>query len=228
MTKTQMKIKEFLENQGINFKDIKQYELAFIHSSYINENDNTAESNERIEFLGDSILGHIVAEFLYVNFPDYDQGEMTQIKHHFVNTDYLSKIGKEIEIDKYMKLGEGTQKSGLSDSMYEDAIESLVGCIYLDAGLEETAKWIHKHITSKLQDVTVDDVKDSKTKLQELLQTESRNSVTYDTDKFFDDKDKKFTSRAVFEGDIIGVGRGLSKKEAEKEAAKNALERMVA
>ncbi len=221
-------LKEFLDGQEIKYNDIKKYELAFVHSSYINENDNKAESNERIEFLGDSILGHIVAEFLYVQFPDYDQGEMTQIKHHFVNTEYLSKIGKEIEIDKYMKLGEGTQKAGLSDSMYEDAIESLVGCIYLDAGLEETEKFIYRHINSKLKDVTVDDVKDSKTKLQELLQTESRNSVTYNTDKFFDPKDKMFTARAVFEGDVIGVGRGSSKKEAEKEAARNALERMVA
>ncbi len=221
-------IKEFLENQGIKYNNIEEYELAFVHSSYINENDSSAESNERIEFLGDSVLGHIVAEYLYVNFPNYDQGEMTQLKHHFVNTGYLSMIGKEIQIDKYMKLGEGTRKSGLSDSMYEDAIESLVGCIYLDAGLEETKKFIHRHITSKLNDVTVDDVKDSKTKLQELLQTESRNSVTYNTDKFFNEKDKMFTARAIFEGDIIGVGRGNSKKEAEKEAARNALERMVA
>ncbi len=223
-------IKEFLDGQGIKYNDISKYELAFVHSSYINEahkGDEDSESNERIEFLGDSILGHIVAEFLYLNFPNYNQGDMTLIKHHFVNTEYLSKIGKEINIDKYMKLGGGTQKSGLSDSMYEDAIESLVGVIYLDAGLEETEKFIHKHITSHIMEITVDDVKDSKTKLQELMQTDSRKSVTYDTDKFFNEEDKMFTSRALFDNNVIGKGRGHSKKEAEKEAAKNALERMA-
>src|SRR5210317_103797 len=95
-------IKEFLDGQGIKYKDISKYELAFVHSSYINEINSDDESNERIEFLGDSILGHIVAEFLYLKFPHYSQGDMTLIKHHFVNTDYLSKIGKEINIDKYM------------------------------------------------------------------------------------------------------------------------------
>ncbi len=223
-------IKEFLDGQNIKYNDITKYELAFVHSSYINEaheGEEDSESNERIEFLGDSILGHIVAEFLYLNFPQYNQGDMTLVKHHFVNTEYLSGIGKQINIEKYMKLGGGTQKSGLSDSMYEDAIESLVGAIYLDAGLEETEKFIHKHITSHIMEITVDDVKDPKTKLQELMQTDSRKSVTYDTDKFFNEEDKMFTSRALFDKNVIGTGRGHSKKEAEKDAAKNALERMA-
>lgn len=220
-------LKEFLDGQGILFNDIKQYELAFIHSSYINEHPGAHESNERVEFLGDSILGHVVAEFLYKNFPQYNQGDMTLLKHHFVNTEYLSKIGKEIQIEKYMLIGTGTVKTGFSDSMYEDAIESLVGVIYLDAGMEEAEKFIHKHITSKIENMRLEDVKDPKTKLQELMQTESRNSVTYSTDKHFDPEDKMFTSRAMFDGNSIGVGRGTSKKEAEKEAAKNALERMA-
>ncbi len=222
-----LEIKEFLEAQDIKYNDIKHYEIAFVHSSYTNEAPKHDESNERIEFLGDSILGHVVAEFLFKNFREFDQGDMTLMKHHFVNTEYLSKVGKEIHIEKYMKLGGGTQKTGLSDSMFEDAIESLVGAIYLDAGIEETAKFIHKHITSKIIGLTIDDVKDSKTKLQELMQTESRKSVTYDTDKHFNDEDKMFTSRAMFDGTVIGVGRGHSKKEAEKEAAKNALERIA-
>ncbi len=220
-------LKEFLEEQGILFNDIKQYELAFIHSSYINEHPGVYESNERVEFLGDSILGHVVAEYLYKNFPQYNQGDMTLLKHHFVNTEYLSKIGKEIEIEKYMLIGTGIFKTGFSDSMYEDAIESLVGVIYLDAGIVEAEKFIHKHITSKIESMNLEDTKDPKTKLQELMQTESRNSVTYSTDKHFDPTDKMFTSRAMFDGNSIGVGRGTSKKEAEKEAAKNALERMA-
>ncbi len=220
-------LKEFLDEQGIKFNDIKQYELAFVHSSYINEHTEITESNERVEFLGDSILGHVVAEFLYKNFPEYNQGDMTLLKHHFVNTEYLSSIGKKIEIEKYMLIGGGTVKSGLSDSMYEDAIESLVGVIYLDAGQEEVEKFIYKHITSNIEGISIEDVKDPKTKLQELMQTESRNSVTYSTDKHFNPEDKMFTSRSIFEGTVIGVGRGTSKKEAEKDAARNALERMV-
>ncbi len=220
-------IKDFLLEQGIKYKDIQKYELAFMHSSYTNETPEDDESNERIEFLGDSILGHIVAEFLYKNFPEYNQGDMTLMKHYFVNTDYLSKLGKELQIEKFMKVGVGASKSGLSDSMYEDVIESIIGVIYLDAGWEETEKFIHKHITSKIKGMSIDDVKDPKTKLQELMQTDSRNSVTYDTDKKFNDQDKKFTSRAIFEGNVIGIGRGFSKKEAEKEAAQEALERIA-
>lgn len=220
-------IREFLVAQDIKYNDLSQYELAFMHSSYTNETPEDDESNERIEFLGDSILGHIVAEFLYKNFPDYTQGDMTLMKHYFVNTEYLSGIGKELELEKLMRVGVGTSKSGLSGSMYEDVIESLIGVIYLDAGLEETEKFIHKHITSKMIGLSIDDVKDPKTKLQELMQTDSRLSVTYDTDKKFNEEDKKFTSRALFEGNVIGVGRGFSKKDAEKEAAQEALERMA-
>ncbi len=220
-------IEDFLKEQDIKYNDISQYELAFMHSSYTNETPEDDESNERVEFLGDSILGHIVAEYLYKNFPNHNQGDMTLIKHHFVNTEYLSKIGKELEIEKLVRVGVGTSKTGFSDSMYEDVIESLIGVIYLDAGLEETQKFIHKHITSKMDGIDVDDVKDSKTKLQELMQTESRSSVSYNTDKKFNESTKLFTSRAIFEGNVIGVGEGYSKKEAEKDAAREALERMV-
>ncbi len=220
-------IRNFLEQQDVKFNDLTQYELAFMHSSYTNETPEDDESNERVEFLGDSVLGYLVAEFLYKNFPKYNQGEMTLMKHYFVNTEYLSKLGKELQIEKLMRVGVGASMTGLSDSMYEDVIESLIGVIYLDAGLEETKKFLHKHITSKMTNITLDDVKDPKTKLQELMQTESRSSVKYDTDKKFNEEDKLFTSRALFDGTIIGEGKGYSKKEAEKEAAKEALERMA-
>lgn len=220
-------IKQFLESQDIKYNDLSMYELPFMHSSYTNETPEDDESNERIEFLGDSILGHIVAEFLYRNFPTYNQGEMTLIKHYFVNTEYLSNIGQELKLEDLMRVGQGVSKAGMSDSMYEDVIESLIGAIYLDAGHKEAIKFIHRHITSKIEGITIDDVKDAKTKLQELMQTESRLSVTYDTDKKYNEEDKKFTSRALFEGNVIGVGRGYSKKEAEKNAAQEALERIA-
>ncbi len=220
-------IRKFLEGQDIKYNNLQQYELAFLHSSYTNETPEDDESNERIEFLGDSILGYLVADYLYKNFGDADQGGMTLIKHHFVNTDYLAGIAKEIKIIDYMRLGVGTSQSEISDSILEDAIESLIGVIYCDAGMEEARKFVHKHITSKMEGFDPEDAKDPKTRLQELMQTESRKSVTYDTDKYYNPEDKKFSSRVMFEGNKIGEGKGLSKKEAEKDAAKNALERMV-
>ncbi len=220
-------IKKFLEDNEIKYNDLNKYELPFQHSSYTNETPEDDESNERLEFLGDSILGSVVVDFLYRNFPDHNQGEMTLIKHYFVNTEYLSKLGKELEIQNILRLGNGIDKDELPDSIYEDVFESLIGAIYLDAGMAEVKKFIDKHITSKMIGIDVEETKDPKTRLQELMQTEKRKSVVYETDKFFNEEDKLFTSRAIFEGTEIGVGRGPSKKEAEKDAAKNALERMV-
>ncbi len=221
------KIKHFLNEQKIPYNDLSQYEIAFLHSSYTNETPEDDESNERIEFLGDSILGHIVAEYLYKNFPKYNQGDMTLIKHHFVNTEYLSNIGRKLQLEKLSKFGHGVDVNNLSNAIYEDIVESLIGVIYLDAGLKATENFIYKHILSKMKDVSIDDMKDSKTKLQELMATEKRGTVFYKTDNKFNEEDKMFTSRVYFDDVIIGLGKGLSKKDAEKAAANNALERMV-
>lgn len=223
------KIKKFLEKEKINYVDLNNYELSFSHSSYTHETREDDESYERLEFLGDSILGNIVAEYLYINFPEYDQGVMTLMKHYVVNKDYLSMVGKKLNLVEPLRLGAAFQdinKDEISSSIYEDVFEALVGAIFLDAGLEETKLFVHKHITSNLHKISENDVKDSKTKLQELLQSESRGSVIYKTSKFANDNGM-FESKILFDDSILGKGSGYSKKEAEKEAARDALERMA-
>ena len=222
------KIEQFLKSEGIRINNINNYKLPFIHSSYTHEAISN-DSYERLEFLGDSILGQIVSEHLYRNFPEYNQGDMTLIKHYVVNKEYLSMIGRKINIEKYMWLGSGENRDNLSDSVYEDVIESLVAAIYLDAGVKETKKWLNKHILSKIQEMDTLTVKDSKTRLQELLQSEKRETVQYNTSNGKRDNKNNmvFTSKAMFDKQIIGTGTGGSKKEAEKTAAKNAIERMV-
>lgn len=220
------RVENFLKKEGIKYNDVWNYELPFLHSSYTHETPWDDESYERLEFLGDSILGKIVSEHLYLEYPNYDQGDMTLVKHYVVNKEFLANVGRELELHKVLELGQGEDRNNLSDSVFEDVFEALVGAIYLDAGTDEINKFISKHITSKIPNISLNDVKDPKTRLQELLQSETRKSVTYDTDGR-PDENKLFSSRAMFDGQAMGSGKGSSKKEAEKAAAKDAIERMV-
>ncbi len=223
------RIREFLERVGIKYKDIKKYEEPFLHSSYIHETPWDDVSYDRLEFFGDSILGFYTTEHLFNTFPNYSEGEMTLIKHHVVNKEALSKIGRELEIEKLMFLGQGEDRNNLSDSIFEDVIESLIGAIYLDAGDKEARKFVKDYILKDVEKLTLDDAKDPKSKLQELIQADNRKSVSYETDNGIRQEDGKllFTSKAIFETTTIGEGQGLSKKEAEKVAAKDAIDRMA-
>lgn len=221
------RIKEFLEKVGIKYNNSKAYETPFLHSSYIHETPWDDQSYDRLEFLGDSLLGFYASEYLFRNFPEYNEGDMTLVKHYLVNKEGLSKVGRRLKLEDLLFLGQGEDRDNLSDSIYEDVMESLIGAIYLDAGHEEAKKFVIEYILKEAQNVTADDVKDSKTKLQELLQGETRKSVTYRTDKGVRDEDSKmlFKAQAIFEDMVIGEGTGFSKKEAEKNAAQDAIDR---
>lgn len=222
-------IKGLLEQENIAYNSLSNYELAFKHTSFINESKTSKESYERLEFLGDAILGMLVSEHLYTNHPEYDQGDMTLIKHYFVNKDALVAINKEVGLKDFIFLGVGSADKP-SDSILADIVESFIGAIYLDAGYEEVKKWVASRFFSKIDATPIDQVKDSKTRLQELLQLETRKSVTYRTDNGTtteESKDKIFTSQAIFDNNVIGEGTGRSKKDAEKAAASDAIERMA-
>ena len=222
------KIKAFLKENNIKYKNLDLYKKAFTHSSYTHESKNDDASYERMEFLGDSILGKIVAEHLFLNYPEYDQGDMTLVKHHLVNKNFLAVIGKKLGFEKIIYLGEGEDRDSLSVSIYEDVFESLVAAIYLDAGPQTAINFVNKHICSKSGEVSLGDVKDPKTRLQELLQSVKRKSVTYEIVKEEKiDNVNYFDAIVIFDGNKLGQGRGLSKKEAEKNAARNAYEKAV-
>jgi len=221
-------LKSFLKKNNINYKDIDYYKKAFTHSSFAHESKNNDKSYERLEFLGDSILGKIVAEHLFLKYPEYDEGDMTLIKHHLVNKTFLAVVGKKLGFEKVMFLGEGEDKDTLSDSIFEDVFESLVAAIYLDCGPKVANDFVYKHICSKSSKVSIIDIKDPKTRLQELLQSVKRKSVTYKIVK--EEKINNvnyFEAIVMFDGNKLGSGRGLSKKEAEKEAAENAYKKVA-
>ena len=224
----EQKLKAFLKKNDIKYNNIHYYKKAFTHSSFSHESQNDDKSYERLEFLGDSILGKIVAEHLFLKYPNYDQGDMTLVKHHLVNKNFLAVVGKKLGFEKVMFLGEGEDRNSLSVSIFEDVFESLVAAIYLDSGSKAANDFVHKHICSKSAKVSVVDIKDPKTRLQELLQSVKRKSVTYKIVKEEKiDNVNYFNAIVMFDGNKLGAGRGLSKKEAEKEAAKNAYKKVA-
>lgn len=225
------KISEFLHKNNVKYKNLDIYEEAFSHMSYINEiKSPDKKSYERLEFLGDSILSQIVSVYIFNNFKDLDQGEMTLLRSYVVKKEFLSKVGKEIHLDDYINIGNGERTNIITDSVIEDVFESLVAAIYLDAGYEEIHKFLNKNILVKIKNIDIDNLKDYKTKLQELLQNKSEKSIEYKIEektKLTNNNELEFVVAVYFDDDLLGKGKGKSKKEAAQNAAKDAYKKKV-
>ncbi len=224
-----MEIAKFLEKQEINFKNIKFYITAFTHTSYVHESKiHGVESYERLEFLGDSILGHIISEYIYEEYPEFSQGSLTLLRSALVKKSALSKVGKELHLEKYINIGQGEDKSNLSPSVYEDVFESLTAAIYLDLGYKSARKFVYRIVLHNLEHIYIDDLKDFKTKLQELLQAESGKSAVYKTiNQKRINNIMHFKVEVSFNGQVLGAGSGKSKKEAEQAAAHEVYTKMA-
>ncbi len=226
-------IKLFLAKQEIDFKNLDIYIIAFTHTSYVHEaNDKNLESYERLEFLGDSVLGKEIAEYLYKNFEDKNPGELSLLRSKIVNKESLSKIGKSFEFEKLIFFGKGEVGKTPSDSVYEDVFESFIGALYLDQGPEKTKEYIvnlFKGIISNMDLNDLNDLKDYKTQLQEKLQAEKRETVKYKTiEKIKENNTQLFHIQAILENEIIlGSGKAESKRKAEQIAAKDALSKLT-
>ncbi len=146
-------LKEFLNKNEIPFNDINIFISAFTHSSYSNESFENPESYERLEFLGDSVLGYSITKFLYEKFKDWDQGIMTFIKSQFVRNDFLNQVYKELKFENLVKLGNTYTNQVVAKSIYEDVVESLIGAISLDSGFEEAVLFINKYFISKIEKI---------------------------------------------------------------------------
>ncbi|RKX66864.1 MAG: ribonuclease III, partial [Tenericutes bacterium] len=202
---------------------------AFTHMSYINESRMFgSESYERYEFLGDSILDKIITTYIFDKFEELDPGELTLLRSHVVNKHYLASISRKLNFQDYILVGNGDQKQTISESVFEDVFEAIIGAIYLDSGEEEATKFVKKQILDKIQYIDFDNLKDHKTKLQELLQSEKRKAVEYKTiSQKRGPKGTIFVVNALFEGNVFGRGKGSSKKEAEQHAAKDAYKKLA-
>ncbi len=217
------------KNLNYKFNNIAILKNALTHSSYANEVRNGITSNERLEFLGDSVLSLIVSEHIYTNFSNLPEGELTRLRASLVCEKTLCEFSRELELGKYLMLGKGEDKTGGRDrdSILADAFEAVLAAIYLDGGMEAARKHVLNFVFRELVSPEHEAVKDYKTALQEIIQRNPEESVSYFlTDEQGPDHNKRFTVEVRLNSNTIGCGTGKSKKQAEQMAAKQALHLM--
>ena len=223
-------IKDLEAAIGYRFKNITLLQNALTHSSYANERwHNSLLSNERLEFLGDSILGMTVAEYLYRNFPDRPEGELTRMRADMVCEKALAKVAARIELGKHLMLGNGEEQGGgrKRDSILADAVESVIAACFLDGGMEAARQFIDRFVLVEVPVKKLHNA-DYKTALQELVQQKKNQVLSYVLiGESGPDHDKRFDVEVKLNGVTVGTGSGSSKKRAEQDAARCALEKMV-
>ena len=222
------KLEKLQQSVGYKFKDERLLQRALTHTSYANEcNEGHNRSNERLEFLGDSVLGIITAEHFYLNFKDLPEGELTKLRAATVCENSLSSFARQLGLGEYLLLGKGEMCTGGSDrpSILADAFEALIAAIYLDGGIEEAKKFVLKYVDKAVEEHR--GFKDYKTVLQEVIQKNPGEVIEYVLVKESGpDHNKRFEVEVHLNSNVIGKGVGTSKKKAEQLAAKEALELM--
>ena len=220
---------ELEESIQYTFKNKKLLSEALSHSSYANENKRNRRSNERLEFLGDSVLSIVVSQYLFEHFSHLPEGELTKIRASLVCEKSLYVFAKKIDLGKYLLLGKGEENTGGRErtSILADAFEALIAAVFLDGGLEAARTHILRFIPDDINAKKNAAFNDYKTILQEVIQQNPEEKVEYlIVDQSGPDHNKAFTVNVCLNTNIIGVGTGKSKKEAEQMAAKEALELM--
>ncbi len=211
---------------GVKFKNTALLEEALTHKSYAMERGaGSVTFNERLEFLGDSILSAAVAHYLFARYPAVDEGRLSQLKSMLVSRPSLTAWGKQIKLGQYLRLSEGENATGGRDrdSIVGNAMEAVLGAMYLEAGFEKTQTFIDKLLSKRKRLVTTD----YKSRLQEWAQKKYKIPPSYTVSRSFGpDHAKTFEMAVSLGSDILGEGSGKSKKEAEQAAARNALKRI--
>ena len=215
----------------VSFDDLNLLQRSLTHKSHANEKrDLDIKNNERLEFLGDSVLDLVVSEYMFFKYPEHPEGELAKIRSVVVSAPVLAQKANEINLGDYLLLGKGEEMTGgrRRDSILADAFEALVGGIYLDQGLAVVEKFILDLLLSDITRVeTGEHIHDYKTLLQEIVQKESNSRPEYNVIKEEGpDHNKKFTVQVNFEDEVVGVGRGSSKKEAQQNAAQDAFNKV--
>ena len=210
---------------GYKFKDISLLRLALRHSSYVNECAlERTQCNERLEFLGDAVLELISSEFLYREYADMPEGELTKMRASLVCEPALAYDAKKIGLNEYIFLGKGEEQTGgrERDSIVSDACEALIGAIFIDGGLEKARDFIMNFVLNDIENKKL--FYDSKSVLQEIAQREYDTAPKYEiVDEFGPDHSKTFVANVIINGNVLGTGSGKTKKNAEQQASYNAL-----
>ena len=222
-------IKDLEAAIGYRFKNITLLQNALTHSSYANERwHNSLLSNERLEFLGDAILGMTVAKYLYQTFPDRPEGELTRMRADMVCEQTLAKVAARIDLGKHLLLGNGEEQGGgrTRNSILADAVESVIAASFLDGGMEAAQQFIEQFILVEVPVKKLHNA-DYKTALQELVQQKKNQVLSYTlVGESGPDHDKQFDVEVKLNGQVVGTGSGSSKKRAEQAAAHAALEKL--
>ena len=214
----------------MKFRDKSLLNRALVHRSYVNESGSIIKDNERLEYLGDSVLGLIINEYLFKHFEEYHEGDLAKIKSVAVSEDTLAKVAKELDLGSFILMGKGEELSGgrSRPSILANTLEAVIGAIYLDSGLKESRRFI---LTLLRDDVDrIDNLtyqRDPKTTLQEHVQKKYKDRPVYEVvEERGPDHQKEFFVRLVVNGREITIGRGSSKRKAEMDAASSALKRI--
>jgi len=221
-------ITDLQKRLSYNFINIDLLREAITHKSYVNENpDLNAKDNERLEFLGDAVLDLAISSYLFVNFPYYQEGELSKFKSMMVSEPSLSKIASDLDIGEYLLLGRGEEHTGgrKKESLLANALEAIIAAIYLDGGLPAADGFIRMVFVAQIQTITREGISlDYKTDLQEYCQGHDLELPSYRVSKEIGpDHKKTFEVEILINGEVLGLGIGKNKKEAEQRAAKEAL-----
>ena len=220
-------MKKLFERLNIKPKNIDLYDMAFSHSSYVNEH-NLKTDYERLEFLGDAVLELVISDYLYRNTKD-GEGYMTKLRASYVCENALYEYSKDLGISDYIKVGHGEELDGgrFKKVILADIFESLMGAIYLDLGFPTVKKVILKIIVPYIENSEIKFFKDYKSVLQEYVQTIQKSVEYVIVDEEGPSHNKKFTKNVKIDGIVYGTGIAGSKKQSEQEAAKNAMEKLA-
>ncbi len=222
------KLKELEQKIGYTFRDFSLLERAMMHSSYTNEKHLPKyQCNERLEFLGDAVLELVSSEFLFRESPKMPEGTLTKTRASMVCEPSLALCARDIDLGSYLLLGKGEEATGgrNRDSVTSDALEALIGAVYLDGGFTNAKEFIHKFILTDLEDKKL--FYDSKTILQEMVQADKAGTITYHLIKAEGpDHNKSFHVEVLIGGHLSGKGVGRTKKAAEQQAAYEAILRL--
>ena len=214
---------------AIEFADKKLLETAFTHTSYANEHRLLKIShNERLEFLGDAVLQLLISEYLYKKYPKKPEGDLSKLRAMIVREESLAGFARDCQFDQFIKLGKGEEKSGgrNRDTILGDAFEAFLGALLLDKDVAKVKEFIYQVMIPKVEAGEFEMITDYKTHLQELLQVNGDVAIRYQViSETGPAHDKVFEVEVLVEGTSIGQGQGRSKKLAEQEAAKNAVEK---
>jgi ribonuclease-3 len=223
---------EFEQALGYKFRDRDLLARALTHKSYANERRETSSShNERLEFLGDTVLGFVIGELIYRSFPNLQEGALSKIKAHLVSAATLASKGRALGIGRYLRMGAGEARSGGAEklSLLADGFEAVIAAIYLDGGLPAAEAFLRRVFGPDVTGIDIGDLsfQDYKTALQETAQALGLPLPEYRiVDEYGPDHEKIFVIQVFWDGEAFAYGRGSSKREAQRKAAKEALKRL--